>query len=161
MRFTRILLWVILFFIVIDFLSYLPPSVDGIRAGGTSAVIWICRMLLIASYFFMGVLFYRLQSRFNKIGYLDQKSADWLRLLGFWCLGIAVTASVQDGAQVIRRITDVDWTLRDWTYVYVRAFFAYLLGRTPVQIFFALFLFLFADFVRRADSVKHENESFI
>lgn len=161
MKLTKILFWVILCFIGIDFLSYLMPSVDGIGAGGTSAAIWICRMLLITSYFGMGLLFYRLQSHFNKIGYLDSKSAELLRMLGCICLGIAVIASLQDAAQVIRSITEAELSVLDWTFIYVRAFFAYFLVKTPVQIIFALFLFLFADFVKRADAVKRENESFI
>jgi len=161
MRLTSILLWIVLFFIFIDLLSYLRQSIPGIQAGGTSAVIWLCKMLLIISYLIIGILLYKLQIRFTRIGYLDLGSARLLRNLGWISLYIAILASVQNAAQVIRSVTYDSLRFHEYIYIAVRAFAAHLLVRTPTQMLFALFLFLFADFVKRADAVKRENESFI
>jgi hypothetical protein len=85
------------------------------------------------------------------------KSAFWLKILGFLCLFLAIISSVQNATNILLSNEIVENQL----FIFTRAFLAHLLVRTPIQILFSLFLFLFSSFVEKASIVKQENESFI
>lgn len=157
MKTTKVIFSVIMVFIFIDFISYLPASIEHITNGGNEAINWICKMSVIIAVFGMGLIFYQLQKHFSKIGYLDTKSAFWLKILGFLCLFLAIMSSVQNATNTLWSNEIVENQL----FIFTRAFLAHLLVRTPIQILFSLFLFLFSSFVEKASIVKQENESFI
>ncbi len=157
MKTTKIIFSTIMFFICLDFVSYLPSAINHIRNGGNEGFAWFCKMLIIVATFGMGLLFFQLQNRFSKIGYLDEKGAFWLKTLAFLCLFMAVISSLQDAVSLLWR----NGIAENQSYVFIRAFFAHLFVRTPIYVIFSLFLFLFSSFVQKASRIKAENESFI
>jgi hypothetical protein len=157
MKTTKVIFSLIMIFIFIDFISYLPASIKHLTNGGNDAINWICKMLVIVAMFGMGLVFYQLQKQFSKIGYVAMKSAFWLKILGFLCLFLAIISSVQNATNILLSNEIVENQL----FIFTRAFLAHLLVRTPIQILFSLFLFLFSSFVEKASIVKQENESFI
>jgi len=164
MKTTKIVFWIIMLFIVIDFLSYLFPALKAIGEGGNAAGVWLFKMLQIIICFAIGFLFFRLQKAYAKNGYLTDTTVRAIQQIGYLGLGVAIISSLEDAFTVLRSLeghfsgsTPTDLSI----FAFVRAFFAHLLVREPLPILFGLFVLLIADFAQKALAVKSENESFI
>ena len=164
MKTQKILLWLIMAFVVIDFASYFIPALKGMNAGGNGAGVWLFKMGEIACSFTVGWCIFRLRQLYLQHQFFTEKATLYLRWVAYLVIGIAVLGSFEYAFRQLQSIeglytggipSSVVWP------VAVRAFFAHFLVHEPISIFLGLCMLLVTDFVQKAIVVKSENESFI
>ncbi|MFN4147611.1 MAG: hypothetical protein ACK4GN_17435 [Runella sp.] len=159
MKAQKFIFIVIMAFIVIDFVCYLPITFEALKVGKSNALSLIFKMLKILSCFGIGFLFYRVLQQYIHNGFLLTTAIRYLRYIGFLGLAVAIWSSLENATEIISTFQFPD-TLSLFV-TFTRGFLARLLVREPLPILLGLLVLLLAHFAQKALYFKSENESFI
>jgi hypothetical protein len=172
--FIKVVLWGILFYSAQAllyhtrwFIPYLSKGITYVVPNGQTPFIWfvvqICEniIFLIACY-----LLIRLFKKYQKTGFFDMESLRVFDSLIVSCIGLALLEAIQTISNNFAEIHFEEWTsaVSSINLLY-RSFTRFLILRNPqpqtMYILLAIILWVVKQFVTKALSVKHENDSFI
>lgn len=151
-----IFLWIIMAFVGYDicltifyFQQFLTP--DAILL----PIYFLCNLMILTAFVIIGINLFRLIKTYDKNRYFDEKS---LRLVQIIAVALILLAPLQSFNQTLS-----DYVLhpRYTPKEILIQFTSYFLFKSPSFLFSGVLIFLFADFMKRAISLKHDNESII
>ncbi|MFN3489751.1 MAG: DUF2975 domain-containing protein [Emticicia sp.] len=156
MKTTKVILFIITIGVlwgIVENVAVLPTNLQT-----NSFVIWLLNGTSLCTYLILFVIsffLYKLISIYNKMHFFDNKSVVLVRKIAFLVLILAILDVANRGLFDILHNThlSVSNILKNffWRTIFV----------SPTFIFCSILIFILADFMKRAITVKAENESFI
>jgi uncharacterized protein with PQ loop repeat len=156
MKITKVSLFVITLWVLWGIKENLTVLPANFRSN--SLPIWLLNATSLATYlilFMISFMLYRLINTYNKIEFFDKISVALLRRIGLSVLAISVLESAN--RSIVSLLTKSPKTLQEVAL----EFFWHLIFGSPVFLFCSILIFILADFMKKAITVKAENESFI
>jgi hypothetical protein len=156
MNTTKVILFIVTIGVlwrIVENLAVLPTNLQT-----NSLVIWLLNGTSLCTYFVLFTIsffLYKLISIYNKIHFFNSKSVVLVRKIAFLVLILAIL----DVAN--RRLFDVLHSSNSSLSNILKNFFWRTIFVSPTFIFCSILIFILADFMKRAVTVKQENESFI
>lgn len=156
MKTTKVILFIITIGVlwgIAENVAVLPTNLQT-----NSLVIWLLNGTSLCTYltlFIISFFLYKLISIYNKMHFFDKKSVILVRRIAFLVLILAILDVSNRG------LFDILHNTRLSGSNILKNFFWRTIFVSPTFIFCSILIFILADFMKRAITVKAENESFI
>jgi hypothetical protein len=156
MKTTKIILLIVTIGVlwgIVENMAVLPANLQT-----NSLVIWLLNGTSLCTYlvlFAISFFLYKLINIYNKIHFFSSKSVVLVRKIAFLVLILAILDIANRG------LFDVLHSSNMSVSKILKNFFWRTIFVSPTFIFCSILIFILADFMKKAITVKQENESFI